>query len=39
MRPVDAEHDVPSMPRGRYVATDAVVRVDLSGLDFLAVRS
>jgi hypothetical protein len=39
MRPVDAEHDVPATPRGRYVATDAVVRVDLSGLDFLAVRS
>jgi hypothetical protein len=39
MRPVDPARDVPATPRGRYVATDAVARVDLSGLDFLPVRS
>jgi hypothetical protein len=39
MRPVDAAHDVPATPRGAYVATEAVVRVDLSGLDFLRVQS
>ena len=39
MRPVDPSRDAPAVPRGSYVATEAVTRVDLSGLDFLAVRS
>lgn len=36
MRPFDAARDAPATPRGRYVATEAVTRVDLSFLDFLA---
>jgi hypothetical protein len=39
MRPVDRAHDVPATPRGTYVATEAVTRVDLSGLDVLRVQS
>ncbi len=39
MRPVDPARDVPANPRGHYVATEAVTRVDLSGLDFRAMRS
>jgi hypothetical protein len=36
MRPLAREQDAPAVPRGRYVATADVVRVDLSGLDFIA---
>ncbi len=36
MRPLAREQDAPAVPRGRYVATGDVTRVDLSGLDFLA---
>jgi len=39
MRPLEARRDAPAVPRGRYVATDAVTRVDLSALDFLGDRS
>ncbi len=38
-RAIDPARDVPATPRGRYVATDSVTRVDLSGLDFLRVQS
>jgi hypothetical protein len=36
LRPLEAGRDAPAVPRGRYVATADVTRVDLSGLDFLA---
>ena len=35
MRPFDPSRDAPSVPRGRYVPTDEVIRADLSGLAFL----
>jgi len=35
MRPFDAAIDTPGVPRGHFVPTDAVVRADLSALDFL----
>jgi hypothetical protein len=36
MRPLARALDAPAVPRGQYVATSDVTRVDLSGLDFLA---
>lgn len=39
LRPFEPARDAPATPRGGYVATDAVTRVDLSGLDFLGGRS
>lgn len=38
MRPLDGARDAPATPRGSYVATGDVVRVDLSALDFLGER-
>jgi hypothetical protein len=35
MRPFDPARDAPAVPRGHYVATEAVSRVDLSTLAFL----
>jgi hypothetical protein len=36
MRPLDPTRDAPAIPRGGFVATEDVVRVDLSGLSFLS---
>lgn len=39
MRPFDPALDLPKVRRGAFVPTDQVVRVDLSGIDFLAAGS
>lgn len=36
MRPLDPARDAPAVLRGGFVATEDVVRVDLSGLSFLS---
>jgi hypothetical protein len=39
MRPFDPALDLPGNPRGHFVPTAEVVRVDLSGIDFLSRRA